>query len=132
MNKTAPAAVLLSLCLIMGCGEQAVEVQEEIARPVKIITFGGTGDVTMLEYAGTVAAAQRSEMGFEVPGRINEFLVVAGEAVQEGQVRRDHISVPTVAPCQSQMQPAVTITQGHGHSVHLMGAYPAGTVSRSR
>lgn len=70
----------------MGCGEQAVEVQEEIARPVKIITFGGTGDGTTIEYAGTIAAAQRSEMGFEVPGRITEFLVAAGEAVQEGQV----------------------------------------------
>ena len=86
MNKSASAAVLLSLCLIVGCGEQAVEVQEEIARPVKIITFGGAGDVTMLEYAGTVAAAQRSEMAFEVAGRINEFLVAAGETVQEGQV----------------------------------------------
>ena len=85
MNKSAPAAALLALCIV-GCGEQAVEVQEEVARPVKIITFGGSGDGTTLEYAGTVAAAQRSDMGFEVAGRITEFLVAAGEAVQQGQV----------------------------------------------
>jgi RND family efflux transporter MFP subunit len=69
MNKLAPAAAALSL-LIAACGEKPVEEQEEIARPVKIITFGGAGAAATLEYSGTIAAAQRSDMGFEVPGRV--------------------------------------------------------------
>ena len=84
MNRIAPAAAILLLVLV-GCGEEVVEVQEEIARPVKIITFGSEGDSTTIEYAGTVAAAQRSDMGFEVAGRVTEFLVSAGETVEEGQ-----------------------------------------------
>ena len=85
MNRSAPAAALLSLCLV-GCGEAPVEVQQEIARPIRIITFGGTGEGMNIEYAGTIAAAQRSEMGFEVPGRITEFLAAAGDTIEEGQV----------------------------------------------
>jgi RND family efflux transporter MFP subunit len=85
MNKLAPAAAALSL-LIAACGEKPVEEQEEIARPVKIITFGGAGAAATLEYSGTIAAAQRSDMGFEVPGRVTEFLVSAGEQVEEGKV----------------------------------------------
>jgi RND family efflux transporter MFP subunit len=76
MNKLAPAAAALSL-LIAACGEKPVEEQEEIARPVKIITFGGAGAAATLEYSGTIAAAQRSDMGFEVPGRVTEFLYQA-------------------------------------------------------
>jgi len=85
MNRLAPAAAALSL-LIAACGEKPVEAPEEVARPVKIITFGGGGEGATLEYSGTIAASQRSDMGFEVPGRVTEFLVSAGENVEEGRV----------------------------------------------
>ena len=85
MNRLAPAAAALSL-LIAACGEKPVEAPEEVARPVKIIAFGDIGDTATLEYSGTIAAAQRSDMGFEVPGRVTEFLVSAGEKVEEGRV----------------------------------------------
>jgi len=84
MNRLALAAAALSL-LIAACGEEPVEAPEEVARPVKIIAFGGGGEGATLEYSGTIAAAQRSDMGFEVPGRVTEFLVSAGEMVEEGQ-----------------------------------------------
>lgn len=85
MNRLALAAATLPLVLA-ACGEKPVEAPEEVARPVKIITFGGGGEGATLEYSGTIAAAQRSDMGFEVPGRVTEFLVSAGEKVEEGRV----------------------------------------------
>lgn len=85
MKRLAPAVAALSL-LMAACGEKPVEAPEEVARPVKIIAFGGGGDTATLEYSGTIAAAQRSDMGFEVPGRVTEFLVSAGEVVEEGRV----------------------------------------------
>lgn len=85
MKRTVAAAVVVGL-LVAACGEKPVEVPEEVARPVKIVTFGSSGDTTTIEYSGTIAAAQRSDMGFEVPGRVTEFLVSSGEAVTQGQV----------------------------------------------
>ncbi len=83
MNRLALVALPL---LLAACGEKPVEAPEEIARPVKIVTFGNEADGFTLEYSGTIAAAQRSDMGFEVPGRVIEFLVASGEEVTEGQV----------------------------------------------
>ncbi len=85
MNRLAPALVASSL-LVAACGEEPAEVPEEVARPIKIVTFGSEAEGFTLEYSGTVAAAQRSDMGFEVQGRVTEFLVSSGEAVTEGQV----------------------------------------------
>jgi len=86
MNRLAPAATVILSLFFVACGEKPVEAPEEVARPVKIITFGGTGETATLEYSGTIAATQRSDMGFEVPGRVTEFLVDAGEKVVEGQI----------------------------------------------
>ena len=85
MNKLVLAVAILSL-LITACGEAPPEEQAEIARPVKIFSYGGEAGGLTLEYSGTVAAAQRSDMGFEVQGRVTEFLASSGEAVTEGQV----------------------------------------------
>jgi RND family efflux transporter MFP subunit len=85
MNRTAVVLALM-LPLLGGCDGAVEAPSEEVVRPVKIYTFGGPGDALVVEYAGTVAAAQRSDMGFEVPGRVVEFRVTAGDRVSEGQV----------------------------------------------
>ncbi len=85
MNRLVPAAAFITF-LVAGCGEAPPEEQAEVARPVKIFAYGGEAGGLTLEYSGTVAAAQRSDMGFEVPGRVTEFLVSAGEQVAEGTV----------------------------------------------
>ena len=83
MNRLVMAAAIM---FVVACAEEPVEAPEEVARPVKIVMFGSEADGFVLEYSGTIAAAQRSDMGFEVPGRVIEYLVSSGEAVAEGQV----------------------------------------------
>ncbi len=54
-------------------------------RPVKMLTISGDGGGT-LEFPGTLRAVQHADMAFEVPGRIQEFLVREGTPVRTGQV----------------------------------------------
>ena len=84
-GATICSAVFCLLLLGPGCGKEAPEAVEMV-RPVKLMTVGGTGAVGKLEYPGSVSAAQRSEMAFEVPGKIVKLPVLEGEDVEEGQI----------------------------------------------
>jgi RND family efflux transporter MFP subunit len=77
------AGGLLLLVLAAGCSEPPPE-PEPVVRPVKILEVGpgATGDVR--EYPGNVRAVQHAEMGFEVAGRVVEFPVEEGRAVEKG------------------------------------------------
>ncbi|MGD2075161.1 MAG: efflux RND transporter periplasmic adaptor subunit [Gammaproteobacteria bacterium] len=73
------------LLLIVGC-DQAPTPEPEVVRPVKMLTIEGPGTAAQREYPATVKATQQADMGFEVPGRIVEFLVNEGQIVEEGEV----------------------------------------------
>ena len=74
-----------SLLLIAGCEKQPPE-QPKIVRPVKILIIGGPGSVSQREYPATIKATQQANMGFEVPGRIVEFLGKEGQVVEAGEL----------------------------------------------
>jgi len=78
-------AILWSVVFTSGCGEEPVQ-QAPVVRPVKIVTIGATGDAPTRELPGTIKAAQNADMGFEVPGKITEFLVKEGQRVEKGDV----------------------------------------------
>ncbi len=84
--KRPAAALAVMLTLLGGCDRAAEPPAEEVIRPVKLFTFAQQGADAIVEYSGTVGAAQRSDMGFEVPGRVIEFRVSAGDRVREDQV----------------------------------------------
>jgi RND family efflux transporter MFP subunit len=50
------------------------------------MTIDTKGAVEILEYSGTVSAAQHSEMAFEVPGKITDFPVIEGQIVKKGDL----------------------------------------------
>ncbi len=81
---TTPGVCALAGLLLLGgalaCGEEPAP-PEEVVRPVKLLTLGSAVSSTTLEYPGTIAATQQSEMGFEVPGKMIEFPVVEGQQV---------------------------------------------------
>ena len=60
--------------------------EEQLVRPIKTITAGKQVQALRGQYAGRVIAAQRVEMGFEVPGTLSEKLVNSGDEVTKGQV----------------------------------------------
>ena len=77
--------VLLAAALLAGCEEPPPE-RPEAVRPVKIFTVGDLERALVRDYPGTIRAAQTAEMAFEVPGRITEFLVKEGDAVEKGAI----------------------------------------------
>jgi RND family efflux transporter MFP subunit len=84
----AAAAVAFGLSFagittLTGCGDEPAPAPP-VARPIKIMTIDDRGTVEVLEYSGTVSAAQHSEMAFEVPGKITDFPVIEGQIVKKG------------------------------------------------
>jgi len=83
--RTRQSLVLGVGLLLVGCGKPPVQ-KEAAVRPVKIHTIGSLTPMALREYPGTIRAYQTAEMGFEVSGRVTEFLVTEGEDVAAGQV----------------------------------------------
>ncbi len=77
--------VAWTVMLSGGCEPQPPE-PVSMVRPVKMLTIEGPGTVQQREYPATVKAVQQADMGFEVPGRITEFLVNEGQIVEAGEV----------------------------------------------
>ena len=74
------------LLLLASCGgkEEAPE-EAPVARPVKVMTVGGSvgGEFT---FPGRVAAGQQVDLSFRVGGPLVEFPVQEGQAIQKGQI----------------------------------------------
>ena len=71
--------------LVPGCGGEPPP-EQAVARPVQMIEIGFGGASGVREYPGTVEAAERAELAFEVPGLIVEMPVVQGQWVRRGQL----------------------------------------------
>ena len=71
--------------LAVGCGSEP-QTEQVVARPVKMVEIGFGGVSGVREYPGTVEAAERAELAFEVPGLIIEMPVVQGQWVRRGQM----------------------------------------------
>jgi RND family efflux transporter MFP subunit len=65
-----------------GCAKPPV-AQKPVVRPVKIFAIGSHDPVDVREYPGTIQAFQDARMGFEVAGRVDEFLVQEGDLVEK-------------------------------------------------
>jgi RND family efflux transporter MFP subunit len=68
-----------------GCEKPPAE-QPAVVRPVKILTIQAGGSAAQREYPATIKATQQADMGFEVPGRMEEFLVNEGQRVKKGDL----------------------------------------------
>lgn len=77
--------LMCSLLLAGGCDKEPPP-QPQVVRPVKMLAIEGPGSASQREYPATVKATQQADMGFEVPGRIVEFLVNEGQIVKSGEV----------------------------------------------
>ena len=67
-----------------GCREEPPP-PEPVVRPIKMLAIGGDEGGTR-EYPGRIRAAQQADMGFEVAGRIIEFVFREGTRVEEDGV----------------------------------------------
>ena len=76
---------LLGLVSLTACGSEEPP-PPEVIRPIKVLKISGTGPEEIREYPGTVKAAQRAVLAFEVDGKIVVFVYMAGEPVDDGAV----------------------------------------------
>ena len=83
---TVRALLALAGMMLLAACEKQVEEREPVVRPVRILTIGGPGDGRKLSYAGEIRAGETADLGFEVSGRIVEFLVLEGQEVEKGDL----------------------------------------------
>jgi RND family efflux transporter MFP subunit len=76
--------VVLTILLLVACGDDAPPEKKEIIRPVKLMTLDAGGIGATVEYPGEVSAARSVELGFEVAGKIIELPISDGLAVKQG------------------------------------------------
>jgi RND family efflux transporter MFP subunit len=79
------AITLAVIALFMnGCAEEA-PLPPPAIQPAKVITVGEEFKIVR-EIPGTVRSAQRSDLAFQVPGQIVEFVVKEGQQVAAGEL----------------------------------------------
>jgi len=78
-------ALLSAACVLLtACDDPPPPPAPEVARPVKIFEIAASGDRGTREYPGRIKAGQYSEMSFEVPGKVTEFVYREGSLVKAG------------------------------------------------
>jgi RND family efflux transporter MFP subunit len=70
--------------LLTACEEPPPPPAPEVARPVKIFEVAASGKRGTREYPGQIKAGQYSEMSFEVPGKVTQFVYTEGSLVKVG------------------------------------------------
>jgi RND family efflux transporter MFP subunit len=78
------ATALLAGLALAGCAQEPPE-PAPVIRPIKMLDIG-SGAAGTREYPGRIRAGQQIDMGFEVPGRIIEFVYPEGARVKKGAV----------------------------------------------
>ncbi|MFO7738323.1 MAG: efflux RND transporter periplasmic adaptor subunit [Desulfatiglandaceae bacterium] len=80
-------ALLLPAFLLASCSkkEEAV-VQEEVVRPVKMMTVTSSTDALQRKFPGMVRAAKRADLAFQVEGTLKQLPVDEGREVKEGRL----------------------------------------------
>jgi RND family efflux transporter MFP subunit len=79
-------ASVFAMALLAGCGQKQAAEPAPASRPVKLFVVEGGSAEGVRSFPGRVDAAQRAELSFRVPGRLEEILVKEGSAVDEGEV----------------------------------------------
>lgn len=81
-----PIQVLLcATAAAVACAEEPAPA-EPAARPVKIVTVADSSTLASFSFPGEISPNQNAEPAFEVPGKIIEFPVIEGQAIEAGAV----------------------------------------------
>lgn len=89
---------MLSLFLLAACSrDQQQEAAPEVIRPVKMVTAESAANSMSLKFPGTVRAAQRADIAFQVGGTLTQIPVGEGQFVTAGQTiaqldQRDYLN----------------------------------------
>jgi len=83
--KLGFAICMVSLALLSACGQSEEPAKTvETIRPIKLMKVGGSLAGKTKKLPGTVRAADRVDLAFQVPGTLAEFPVKEGQIVKKG------------------------------------------------
>jgi multidrug efflux system membrane fusion protein len=83
--NTGLAICTVSLALLSACGQSEEPAKAvETIRPIKLMKVGGSLAGKTKKLPGTVRAADRVDLAFQVPGTLAEFPVKEGQIVKKG------------------------------------------------
>ncbi len=77
---------VLSLLLLGGCAEESLDEAVDVARPVKTVVVPAPAEGGERKFPARIEAAQKAELSFRVPGKVQQLDVKQGDQVSAGQV----------------------------------------------
>lgn len=90
MNYNKPAlltATALCCAIIASCGAETIEqTSEPVIRPVKFLTIGAASNREPRTFPAVIAAAQSSELSFQVGGLLEELPISEAQLIEQGEV----------------------------------------------
>jgi len=86
LSLVALAALMGLVLVLAGCSREEAAPQKEVVQLVKMMTITEDADSTVRKFPGTVHAADRIDLSFEVSGKLIELHVKAGQTVKKGQM----------------------------------------------
>jgi RND family efflux transporter MFP subunit len=91
LKRVAGSMVSSSLALLMtltvgGCGNEQVDVVEDVARPVRVLTIGSSAHGNLRVYPGKAEASDTAMLAFQHDGKVIELPVIPGQRVKKGEV----------------------------------------------
>jgi RND family efflux transporter MFP subunit len=82
-NWTVICVPALAMAL-SACGREEPPPPPDVARPVKVMTLEAPTDALQRSFPGVVRAAERVELAFQVPGKLQELPAKQGDEVEAG------------------------------------------------
>jgi RND family efflux transporter MFP subunit len=77
---------VFSLFLLGGCAEEPPDKAVDVARPIKTLVALAPTAVGGRKFPARIDAAQKAELSFRVPGKVQQLDVKLGDPVRAGQV----------------------------------------------
>jgi membrane fusion protein, multidrug efflux system len=79
--------ILVLGLLLVSCGKnEGNKVESEVVRSVKMVTVTSSKDALQRRFPGSVRAAKRVDLAFQVDGTLTELPVDEGQEIKQGQL----------------------------------------------
>ncbi|MGB5466850.1 MAG: efflux RND transporter periplasmic adaptor subunit [Sedimenticolaceae bacterium] len=85
-RKLAIACGLFVAAMLGGCAEEVPPQTEAVTRPVKTMVIAGVDASGVRSFPARIAAAQRADLAFRLPGTVQELPVKEADRLQEGDL----------------------------------------------
>mgnify|MGYP001829144215 FL=1 len=85
-RKSALASGLFVAAMLGGCAEEQPPQTEAVVRPVKTMVIAGVDASGVRSFPARIAAAQRADLAFRLPGTVQELPINEGDRLKEGDL----------------------------------------------